>query len=58
MNRCVYTTQCSEYGILGFDMDIHLSNGLTIWEAQFGDFYNVGQVIADQYISSAQEKWV
>ena len=43
----------------GFEYGYALAHpdGLTIWEAQFGDFYNVGQVIVDQYIAAAQEKW-
>ncbi len=55
----VYNSPLNEYGILGFEYGYTLAqpNGLTIWEAQFGDFFNVGQVIVDQYISSAKEKW-
>ena len=55
----VYNSPLNEYGILGFEYGYSLAHpeGLTIWEAQFGDFYNVGQVVVDQYIAAAQEKW-
>jgi 2-oxoglutarate dehydrogenase E1 component len=55
----VYNSPLSEIAVMGFEYgySVNARDALVLWEAQYGDFANVGQPMIDQFIASGQAKW-
>jgi 2-oxoglutarate dehydrogenase E1 component len=55
----IYDTMLSEAAAMGFEYGFSrdFPEALVAWEAQFGDFVNGGQIIIDQFLAAAEDKW-